>query len=965
MRHKGRVPQGGERRVERRAEHRAVGGGSGERDVSHGSAGSAGSVSTADPWIFAGRDSELQFIAERIAGAQPRSVVIVGPAGAGKTRLAREAVAAAGRSGRTTRWTAGTSAAAAIPLGAFAHLLPAIAATSDPLVLLQTAGSAIADGSGQQLIIGIDDAHLLDELSVSLLHQLALTGAARLVVTVRTGEAAPDLLVTLWKDGLADRLELPPLPRAEVDRLVTGVLGGVVDSRTSERLWRASRGNALFLRELVEGGCQTDRLRKQHGVWRWEGRMEPTPRLHEIVQAQLGGLSSDERAVLELLATSEPLHLGRLAELTTPEAVAALERRGLVTMESSGWWARASLAHPIYGAVVRDQLPEADACQLRRRLAHAHLPWQRHDDLVRAGALLLDSDEPGTHAGLLADAAQRANLLFDHDLAVRLARAAIDGGAGLRAQLALQEALRWRGHPDEAERVAAAVAPVATAEPDRYRLVVVRAVNLCLGLGQVEAAETMLQKIAAESVAAEGADHGEDADHGAGSAHGEAGRSAYAIRGVLAFYAGRPRRAAEFGQHVLTIDRLGTGTRVWASGAAAVGLAACGRTAEALATVVRGRTALEQCGAEPEIALAWLTLAHGELSALLFAGRIREAETRAAQLHTWCMAQPAWAGDAVAAVHVGWSALAAGRPRTAVRWLIEATAGLGRRDPGGYRQLCVALLAQAHALLGDATAARRVLDSAGPRPPAAFIAETLLAQAWVAAADNQIHSSADRALQAASVAAEQSQQVLQAQALHTVVRLGQAGAEVTGRLRELAEQIDGSLVATYRAHAEAAETGVGESLDEVAAEFAAMGARLLATEAAAQAAAAHERAGARRRAAASTARAANLARDCEMVRTPVFDQLAPPPLTSREDEVAGLVVQGLNNQAIAEKLVLSVRTVEAHLAHAYAKLGIRSRAELAGALGRPPAHPPVAHPPAHSLARPSAWQEDTSGLSMR
>ncbi|MGH3599890.1 MAG: AAA family ATPase, partial [Pseudonocardiaceae bacterium] len=157
-----------------------------------------------DPWTLTGRDSELQFIAERLTGGETRSVVIAGPAGVGKTRLAREALAAAKRGGRVTRWAAGTSAAAAIPLGAVAHLLPAVGAVSDPLTLLQRAGAAIAEqGKGHRLVIGIDDAHLLDELSVTLLHQLALTRTACVVLTVRTGEPAPDPVVTLWKNGLA------------------------------------------------------------------------------------------------------------------------------------------------------------------------------------------------------------------------------------------------------------------------------------------------------------------------------------------------------------------------------------------------------------------------------------------------------------------------------------------------------------------------------------------------------------------------------------------------------------------------------------------------------------------------------------------------------------------------------------------------------------------------------------------
>jgi DNA-binding NarL/FixJ family response regulator len=871
-----------------------------------------------DSWTLTGRDSELQFIAERMTGTEPRSVVVAGPAGVGKTRLAREALAAAKRNGRSTRWAAGTSAAAAIPLGAVAHLVPALGTVSDPLTLLQRAGASIAEqGKGQRLVVGIDDAHLLDELSVTLVHQLALTRAACLVLTVRTGEPAPDPVVTLWKNGLADRLELQQLPRVQVDRLVSGVLGGVVDSRTIERLWRATRGNVLFLRELVEGGYETGVLRTREGVWSWEGRMEPTPRLREIVQDQLGGLGADERTALELLATDEPLGLGRVASLINPEVVAVLERRGLVTVVNSGWRAEVWLAHPIYAKVVRDQLPEADACRLRRRLANAHLPWKRQDDLLRAGTLLLDSDQPGAHASLLADAAVHANALLDHDIAARMAQAAIDGSDGrdgVRAHLALLEAVRWQGQPEEAERVAAATAPFATSAEDRSRLAVVRSLNLFFGLGQVARAESLLHKAAADA------------------ADEETCRRTSAVHGVLAFFAGRPQQAAESGGEILASEGAGAEVVVWASSAAGAGCAARGHIAEALAAVASGWAALADCTTEPEMALCRQALAHAELSALLLAGRVHDAQARAVELHQWCMSQAQWAGDGLAAAHLGWAALAAGRPRTAIRWLAEAVAGLGQRDPGGFEPLCTALLAQTHAQLGDAVAARRLLDGRGcAHHCAVFEPEFLLAEAWLAAAEDRMCQATDRALQAASVAAGIGQRAAEAQALHTAVRLGRAG-QVSGRLRQLAGQVESPLVAAYSAHAEAAAAGAGEALDEVAAEFEAMGARLLATDAAAHAAAAHQRAGDRRRTAAATARAASLARACEMIRTPAMEQLAPRPLTSREGEVAGLVVQGMKNQAIAEKLVLSVRTVEAHLANAYAKLGISSRAELARAL---------------------------------
>jgi DNA-binding NarL/FixJ family response regulator len=58
------------------------------------------------------------------------------------------------------------------------------------------------------------------------------------------------------------------------------------------------------------------------------------------------------------------------------------------------------------------------------------------------------------------------------------------------------------------------------------------------------------------------------------------------------------------------------------------------------------------------------------------------------------------------------------------------------------------------------------------------------------------------------------------------------------------------------------------------------------------------------------------------------------PLTPRQAQIAELVVEGLSNQDIAERLGMSRKTVEHHLHNAYGVLGLRSRQELADVLGR-------------------------------
>jgi DNA-binding CsgD family transcriptional regulator len=100
------------------------------------------------------------------------------------------------------------------------------------------------------------------------------------------------------------------------------------------------------------------------------------------------------------------------------------------------------------------------------------------------------------------------------------------------------------------------------------------------------------------------------------------------------------------------------------------------------------------------------------------------------------------------------------------------------------------------------------------------------------------------------------------------------------------------------------------------------------------AAEASSRAGDQRAAAAALRRSSDLAAACEGATTPGLIHTARPvPLSGREREIVMLAATGMASKDIAQRLYLSVRTVNNHLHHAYTKLGVTSRASLAQAVG--------------------------------
>ena len=173
-------------------------------------------------WQLIDRTAEFDAIRSAFTGRESGGVVLVGAAGVGKTTLART-VTASLRS--PVRWVACTASSRSIPLGAMAHLMTP-STSRDPIALMAAARESLVDHG--DTVVSVDDAQLLDQLSATLLHQIAIDRAGRILATIRSGEPVPDAVTALWKDGHLQRLELPPFTKEQSIALVESVIGGTL-----------------------------------------------------------------------------------------------------------------------------------------------------------------------------------------------------------------------------------------------------------------------------------------------------------------------------------------------------------------------------------------------------------------------------------------------------------------------------------------------------------------------------------------------------------------------------------------------------------------------------------------------------------------------------------------------------------------------------------------------------------------
>ncbi len=253
-----------------------------------------------------GRSEELAFLCAAIT--EQGGAVVGGAAGVGKTRLAHEVSSVL--TGWHVTWATATQAAADLPLGGVAGLGLAddgMSVRGRPGLLSRLTATLAERAGGREILVVVDDAHLLDELSAAFVHHLATSHAVAVLLTTRTGEQPPSAVVSVFKDGPVPRLELEPLGQPEFRALASTALGGEIEPGTLYRLWSETAGNVLFLRELVADALEAGTLAQLDGLWRWTPDGRVGPRLAELVADRMGRLEGNRRLLAELLAVGEPL----------------------------------------------------------------------------------------------------------------------------------------------------------------------------------------------------------------------------------------------------------------------------------------------------------------------------------------------------------------------------------------------------------------------------------------------------------------------------------------------------------------------------------------------------------------------------------------------------------------------------------------------------------------------------------
>ncbi|MFE3442734.1 LuxR C-terminal-related transcriptional regulator [Nocardia sp. NPDC059180] len=869
--------------------------------------GTGGASRNGALWPLTGRAEEMR--AAKVA-VRAGGLVISGAAGVGKTRLAGRLLGEAGPPWQPV-WFAATDSSRSIALGAFGAAASEAALGTDTLERTQRLVSALATAPpGRHALIGVDDVHLLDEVSAFVVHQLVSRHLAAVVLTARSHMPCPAAITALWKDRLIERIELQPLSEDETRRLLENALGGQIESTSFRRLWDITRGNTLFLRQLTADETAAGRLHPAGPVWVWEGQPAVSPGLSELIAHRMGRLDAELRDVVDVLALAEPLDAKVLTQLADESALEQAESQELIEIDTTTGRCLVRLAHPLFGEARRAAAGEMRLRTLRSRLADvlAHTDDTDPRIVVQRAMLELESDHRPEPV-LLTVAARAAMHLLDLTTAEKLAHAASAAGGDPATQLTYALVLVLIGRGADAETVLARLESAPNVNV-RVHAATVRAANLVWLLGDPARAHTVLSACEPDAEL-----------NGLHSAH-------QAVSACVQVVQGHPRRGADAAAAALADPGLPPFHAVMASAAYVQGLGAIGDVAGMEDAATQG---FSFAAHSPETSHLRFWFGALQARAHRLAGHLDRDRDNVGRLREQAEHAPPGIASAQITLLLGHSALARGRLGEAVRWLEDTRAAIDLYpESSGLRAALMLWLSEAYAASGRheaAVEALRELESAMPPQYMFMRTAARVSAAWTLAAEGAITEAVAAMREAARSARHRGEHANEVLCLQTATQFGDpSGAP---RLATLAELVQGPRASIAAEHAAALAGHDASGLEQASARYRDMGDTVAAADAAAQAGALYAAAGRNGHAQLAIRQAHRLAAVCDIADTPALRIASQPvALTSREREIIHLVAEGLTSRKIAERLHLSTRTVEGHLYRAAQKTGVTNREEL-------------------------------------
>ncbi|MEU3642249.1 AAA family ATPase [Lentzea sp. NPDC034063] len=877
-----------------------------------------------------GRDRELASLRASLvaaAGGSGRLVLVRGEAGIGKTRLAAAVVSMAASYGIPVVRGHAVDDPGMPPLWPWRRLARSLPALQRVLseahlddsarfaMLADAADVLVAEAAAAGLLIVLEDLHWADRTSLRLLGHLAAELPAARILVVATYRDAE--LSELMRAPAARTLQLGGLSRGEVAGWVRSA--GVADpDAVAARLVDSTGGNPLYVRMLLDSG-------------------EEAGELHRLVLSRLDRLSARARDVLGVASVlGERIEPALLAAVTGDEPSAVLDEAvaaGVLQVHDGAL----AFAHALIRDAVYEDLAPSVRADLHRRSALALVagggaPGRIAAQWRRAGGV----DAPAECTRWATEAARAATAELAYDEAVGFAALALASSEEKTAELTLElaraeflagDTAASLDHCRTAARLAeqsgtpdliAEAALVITGLGDRSLLTAVD--QLCVTALRHHPGEATASRLLARRAMA-----------ATTTGHGERARELSATALELAVRSGDPDAELDgiHARHLALCAPQFRDERVVLANRA-VDLAEAARQPHAelwghvwlvdaalqagdLGELDRQLDLIEQFAAARQHAVAWWHLHRLRATRAALVGQLQRARE--------CNETAKAVADRIGATATkgmyyafqnGLAQLEGGIDEAAAREAFEVLAQVGDIP---LARVYVPFL---HALLGETEQARATFEEFRALPAVLEVAPT-----WAPLVS---HIGAVACLLDDAEAAAGAYEVLAALEPHY-------GADGSGAVFSNAAtpQLLGDLALTCGRREAAAEhyrlalemnarigarpftalsrLGLARTLTDPAQ------ARTLATEAAAEF-----------RALDMPIRLAQADRLLKQIKT---DEQARDPLSPRESEVVDLVAQALTNREIATTLHLSERTVETHVRSVLAKLGLRTRTEIA------------------------------------